>query len=156
MKKSNKISLLSATALGVSVKLKARLLLINDGKILLLKQTKPNGGKYTLVGGTVEEFEMVKESLIREVHEEAGIVIKKSQLRLIHTLYKKKKFGGRIVLYFACERYVGKPKNMEPKKFKSVSWHPLDALPTPMSPTVKHMLTFFNRQIPYSEYGLKE
>jgi len=136
---------------AVSIILKARLILINDGKILLLKQRKPNGGKYTLVGGTVEDFEMVKESLVREVKEEAGIDIKKSQLRLAHTLFKKKRIGARIVIYFVCQRYAGKPKNMEPKKFKSVSWHPLNALPTPMSPTVKHVLRKFKDSIPYSE-----
>jgi ADP-ribose pyrophosphatase YjhB (NUDIX family) len=34
--------------------LKVRLILFNQGKILLLKQTKLNGGNYTLVGGNVE------------------------------------------------------------------------------------------------------
>lgn len=135
----------------VSIILKARLILINGGKILLLKQTKPNGGKYTLVGGTVEDYELVKESLVREVKEEAGIDIKKSQLRLAHTLFKKKKIGARIVLYFVCQRYTGKPKNMEPKKFKSVSWHPLEDLPSPLSPTVELVLAKFQESIPYSE-----
>ena len=151
MKKSEKIAALALADLGVSVKLKARLLLIREGRILLLKQTKPNGGKYTLIGGTVEEFELVKESLVREVKEEAGIDIKKSQLRLVHTLYKKKRLGGRIVLYFECQHFTGKPKNMEPKKFKSVSWHDLGELPSPMSPTVKHVLKKYNEDVPYSE-----
>ena len=34
--------------------LKVRLILFNQGKILLLKQTKLNGGNYPLVGGNVE------------------------------------------------------------------------------------------------------
>ena len=140
-----------SAARTLAITLKARLLLINEGKILLLKQTKLNGGNYTLIGGRVEDYELVKESLVREVWEEAGIVIKKSQLHLVHTLFKKRKIGGRIVLYFECEHFKGKPKNMEPEKFKSVSWHPLDSLPSPMSPTVQHVLEMIEEDIPFSE-----
>ncbi|NNE28402.1 MAG: NUDIX domain-containing protein [Saprospiraceae bacterium] len=142
------------TSSSHAISLKARVLLINEGRILLLKQTKLNGGNYTLIGGRVENHEMVKESLVREVLEEAGIVIKKGQLHLVHTLYKKRKIGGRIVLYFECEKYRGVPKNMEPDKFKSVSWHHLDSLPTPMSPTVQHVLKMIEKGVPYSEISL--
>ena len=50
--------------------LKVRLILFNQGKILLLKQTKLNGGNYTLVGGNVELGETSKEALVRECKEE--------------------------------------------------------------------------------------
>jgi len=40
-----------------AVSLKARLILQNHGRLLLLKQTKPNGGNYSLVGGTIERKE---------------------------------------------------------------------------------------------------
>lgn len=136
---------------GVRIILKARLLLVIGGRILLLQQRKPVGGKYTLVGGTVEHFETIKESLIREVNEEAGIQIKKSQLTLAHTLFKKKKNGSRIVLYFSCSNFKGTPSNNEPKKFKSVSWHKLKELPNPMSPTVAHVLSQLDKNISYSE-----
>ena len=53
---------------------KARVILYDQGRILLLKQTKPNGGNYTLVGGTVEQEEFAVEALIRESKEEAGIM----------------------------------------------------------------------------------
>jgi len=136
--------------------LKARLILIDEGEILLLKQTRPKGGNYTLVGGTVEFDEMVKESLIRECQEEAGILLKKSDLRLVHTLHKKKISQTRIVLYFAAIRYKGKPKSLEPKKFKSVSWHPLWKLPFPMSPTVEHVMNMYQEGIPFSEIDMRK
>jgi len=137
-------------------KLKARLILIDRGEILMLKQTKPHGGKYTLVGGTVENWEMVKESLVRECQEEADITLKKGNLRLVHTLCKKGKNDTRIILYFAAVKYKGKPTSLEPKKFKSVSWHSLDHLPTPLSPTVKHVLRFYKEGIPFSEIDLRK
>ena len=45
--------------------IKARVILYDQGRILLLKQTTPNGGNYTLVGGTVEAEEYAREALIR-------------------------------------------------------------------------------------------
>ena len=68
--------------------LKVRLILFNQGKILLLKQTKLNGGNYTLVGGNVELGETSKEALVRECKEEAGITILENDLRLVHVLQK--------------------------------------------------------------------
>ncbi len=65
------------------VSLKARLILYHKGKILLLKQTKPNGGNYTLVGGTVENFEYARQSLIRESYEEAEANMMSARQRVI-------------------------------------------------------------------------
>ncbi len=141
---------------NAKIVLKARLLLIKEGQILLLKQTKPNGGNYTLVGGTVEPHELVRESLVRECQEEAGITLKKSDLRLVHTLHKKKLSETRIVLYFAAIRWKGKPKSLEPKKFKSASWKPFKQLPVPMSPTVLHVLQMYGEGIPFSEIDVRK
>ena len=68
--------------------IKARLILYHKGKILLLEQTKPNGGNYTLVGGTVEEREFARQALIRESFEEAGIRLREEDLQLVHVLHK--------------------------------------------------------------------
>ena len=138
------------------IKIKARLLLIKEGQILLLKQTKPNGGNYTLVGGTVEHDELVRESLVRECQEEAGITLKKSDLRLVHTLHKKKRSETRVVLYFAAVKWKGKPKSLEPKKFKSASWKPFRQLPEPMSPTVLHVLQMYGEGVPFSEIDVRK
>ncbi|MFM8484808.1 MAG: NUDIX domain-containing protein, partial [Bacteroidota bacterium] len=48
-----------------------RLILEDQGRLLFLRQSKRNGGRYTLIGGNVEETEFAREALAREAEEEA-------------------------------------------------------------------------------------
>jgi len=141
---------------GSKVVLKARLILERDGMVLLLKQTNENGGKYTLVGGTVERYEHAKAGLIRESLEETGIDLREKHLELVHTLHKKRAKDSRIVLYFKTQKWRGEIVAREPEKFKKVSWFPIDQLPKSMSNTVKHVLNHYKKGIPYSEYPIKD
>lgn len=134
------------------VTLKARLLLIDRGKILLLRQTKPNGGNYTLVGGTIEEEEYAKRCLIRESREEAGIILKKEDLQLIHVMHKRGRRGHRIVFYFKCHYWLGEARNREQKKFKSVDWFDENQLPSRLTETVKQVIRAYRRGKLYSEF----
>ena len=134
--------------------LKARLIVENQGKILLLKQTTKNGGKFTLVGGTVEDYEFARKALIRESFEESGIVLKTNDLQLVHTLHKKKDAITRIVLYFKATHWTGKIQSQEPHKFKEVVWYPIDELPKDMSATVRHALKHYRRGSRYSEMSV--
>ena len=136
------------------VSLKARLLLEDRGRILLLKQTKPNGGNYSLIGGTIERREYALESLIRESFEEAGIRLTPADLTLVHVLHKRYKKRGRkhrIVLYFRAHHYEGKPESRELKKFENVEWHPYNTLPDNLTGTVRHVLREYGRGKLYSE-----
>ncbi len=123
--------------------LKSRLFLIHKKKILLLKQTSKNGGKFTVPGGTVESFEFAKASLVRETMEEIGVTINPEKLELVHTLHKKKGDSSRIVLYFRIKEWSGEFQVGEPEKFKKVKWFSLDNLPSNISPTVKFVLKQF-------------
>lgn len=139
------------------VSLKARLILEDRGRILLLKQTKPNGGNYSLVGGTIERKEYAVESLIRESYEEAGIHLTPADLSLVHVLHKryhKKKKGHRIVLYFRAHHYEGTPESRELKKFENVEWQPYDDLPPNLTSTVRHVLRAYNSGRLYSEMAV--
>lgn len=131
--------------------LKARLIVEEQGEILLLKQTKKNGGKYTLIGGTVEDYEFAKKALIRESNEESGIIIEKENLHLVHTLHKKKDDKTRMVLYFKASKWEGNLHPGEPNKFEKLEWHPVDELPKSMSATVRHVLKHYRRGSRYSE-----
>ncbi len=133
--------------------LKSRLILEHNGKVLLMQQTSQNGGKYTLVGGTVEDNEFAVKALIREVKEEAGIDIKEESLTLVHTLHKKKGENTRIVLYFKATIWEGRPVTLEREKFKKVAWFALDNLPKSMSPTVKHVFEMYSKGTNYSEFS---
>jgi 8-oxo-dGTP diphosphatase len=134
------------------VQLKVRLILYNKGKILLLRQTKENGGNYTLVGGKVEDLEFSKEALIRESLEEAAIHLESKNLQLVHVLHKRASSGQRITLYFKASKWEGKLKANEPHKFKQVEWFSLDKLPSNLTETVRHVLKNYRHGSLYSEF----
>ena len=134
------------------IALKARLILYYKGKILLLKQTKPNGGNYTLVGGNVEGHEYARQSLIRESYEEAGILLKEKDLKLVHVLHKNTGGTHRIVLYFKAYKWDGELKAKERHKFREAEWFDLDALPRNLTETVRHVLDEYRNGNLYSEF----
>jgi ADP-ribose pyrophosphatase YjhB (NUDIX family) len=133
------------------IALKARLILYYKGKILLLKQTKPNGGNYTLVGGNVESYEYARQSLIRESYEEAGILLKEKDLKLVHVLHKNTKGAHRVVLYFKAYKWEGELKAREKHKFKAAEWFDLENLPKNLTQTIRHVLDEYRRGNLYSE-----
>lgn len=134
-----------------NVRIKVRLILYDRGNILLLKQTKPNGGNYTLVGGNIERGEYAKEALIRESFEEAGITLKGRDLELVHVLQKNKGGEQRLVLYFKAIRWEGKARSRERNKFKAVEWFDVDELPRNLTTTVRHVMREYRRGNRYSE-----
>ncbi|MFT4758366.1 MAG: 8-oxo-dGTP diphosphatase [Paraglaciecola sp.] len=136
--------------------LKARLILYNRGKILLLKQQKKNGGNYSLVGGTIEDNETAKESLIRESLEEAGIVLKKENLELAHVLHKQTKKGQRVTFYFKTSRWEGNLRSREPEKFQGVEWFHLYNLPKNLTGTVRHVMRQYRKGKVYSAFNEKK
>ncbi len=132
--------------------LKVRLILYDKGRILLLRQTKPNGGNYTLVGGNVEAHEFARESLIRESYEEAGIILRPDDLQLVHVLHKRLKRGAhRTTLYFKAYRWEGELKAREKKKFREAEWFSLDHLPKNLTTTVRHVLEEYRAGSFYSQ-----
>lgn len=133
------------------VKLKARLLLIDRGKILLLEQTKPKGGNFTLVGGTVESGEFAKTALIRESYEEAGILVREEDLQLAHVIHKRGKKGHRVVFYFKAHHWIGEAKSREQKKFKSADWYNVNDLPLNLTDTVNQVIAAYQEGGLYSE-----
>ncbi len=141
--------------MNMKVSLKVRLILYHRGRILLLKQTKPNGGNYTLVGGNIEEKESAKQCLIREAEEEAGITLKEVDLKLVHVLQKVQHDQQRIVLYFKAYRWEGNLQAKERHKFKEVEWFELDQLPRNLTQTVRHVLEQYRHGNLYSEIKLK-
>ncbi len=139
----------------MKVTLKARLILYHRGRILLLKQTKPNGGNYTLVGGNIENGEAARECLIREAHEEAGILLKTKDLQLVHVLQKVKPGEQRIVLYFKAYRWEGELRARETHKFREAEWFHLDQLPKNLTDTVRQVLEEYRLGNLFSEIPFK-
>ena len=130
----------------------ARLILERRGNILFLAQTTKNGGKYSLIGGKVENHEMASEALVRESFEEAGIELKVENLRLVHVLQRQKVNETMIVLYFHSNKWTGEAQTREPKKFKRVHWCPSDNLPKNISRITKKVLVSYVKGEMFSEY----
>jgi 8-oxo-dGTP diphosphatase len=137
------------------ISLKARLILYDRGRILLLRQTKPNGGNYSLVGGTIERHEDAKGSLIRESFEEAGIIVKKEHLQLAHVLQKMRKNEQRITLYFKATKWQGEIYPKESKKFVGAEWFHLNKLPNRITPTVRHVMKNYRKGAFFSTLDLR-
>ncbi len=131
-----------------------RLILEENGKMLFLRQTKKNGGRYSLIGGNVEEHEFAREALAREAAEEAGIHVEPEDLSLVHVLHrhKLKKDEILLVLYFKAARFHGEPESLEPKKFKDVAWLPINNLPADVSKPTLHVLRCILEGAIYSEF----
>lgn len=135
--------------------IKARLILEQEGKVLLLAQTSENGGKFTLPGGTVEGKEFAKETLIRECIEEIGIKLNPDDLELIHILHKKRGKENRITIYFKTQNFQGKLHAKETEKFRGVTWCSTHRLPIKTSVTVKYVLAQIKMGERYSELSKK-
>lgn len=131
--------------------IKARLILYDQGRILLLKQTKPNGGNYTLVGGTVESGEFARAALMRESKEEAGIILQENDLTLVHVMHKRTKNQQRIGLYFKASKWAGELRALEKEKFKKTCWFNLDELPKNLTETARTVLRSYRKGSSYSE-----
>lgn len=131
-----------------------RLILEENDRMLFLRQTKKNGGRYTLIGGNVEDHEFAREALTREAWEEAGIHIDPHQLTLVHVLHrhKLKRDEVLLVLYFRAMRFHGEPESQEPDKFKDVEWLPLNNLPPNVSKPTLHVLRGLQHGEIYSEF----
>lgn len=131
-----------------------RLILQDGDRMLFLRQTKKNGGQYTLIGGNVEEHEFAREALVRETVEESGLHIDPKDLQLVHVLHrhKLKKNETYLVLYFKAKHFRGTPEPLEPKKFKDVEWLHLHRLPDNVSKATIHVLRAIHKQEIYSEF----
>lgn len=131
-----------------------RLILEDNGKLLFLRQTKRNGGRYTLIGGNVEDSEFAREALAREASEEADIHVEPENMTLVHVLHRHKLSKDEIllVLYFRATKFKGDPASLETHKFKDVAWFAPDALPDEVSKPTRHVLDCIQKKEIYSEY----
>lgn len=88
-------------------------IVIKDGKLL----TPRHFGKHNLPGGGLDFGEMPEEALLREIHEETGIIARNPRLLAVHSTFFKLPFRTlptqspyiqSILLYYACEFAGGK------------------------------------------------
>lgn len=132
----------------------AHLLLIHDGRVLLLRRhnTGYEDGNYSVVAGHVGGGETARQAMSREAWEEAGLRIAPGDLRMAHVIHR---LGTeeRVSFFFTAREWQGEPWNREPHKCSELAWYPLDALPPNMVPYVRHAIEQVRGRNAYSEYG---
>ena len=139
----------------------AHLLLIDDqNRLLLMKRTVKDemDGLYALIAGKVDVFENPSTALARETFEESGIQIDAEDLEHIVTIhhaktdYKAEK-NDVIEFYFRPKKWTGTPVIAEPDKASELKFFPLDQLPEPISPWIKHVLQAMNDNRRFIEFS---
>lgn len=131
------------------------LVLIKDNKILLQRRfnTGYEDGKYSLVAGHVDEGETFTEAIIREVEEEADIILQAEDLSVVHFMNRNIKENGRADVFFLAEKWTGNLENKEPNKCDDLSWFDLDNMPDNVIPYIKKALNCIRNKITYSEFN---
>ncbi len=133
------------------------LILKQENNILLIRRfnTGFEDGNYSMIAGHVDEGETFTEALIREAHEEAGITLSPSDVRVAHIMHRKSHIDAeeRIDTYFIAEHWSGKLENKEPHKCDDFSWFDMNDLPKNVIPYIKFALENIKKHIFYSEYG---
>jgi ADP-ribose pyrophosphatase YjhB (NUDIX family) len=125
-------------------------------KILLIRryQTGFDDGFYACPGGGVDGNEPITNAVIREVHEELGIKIKKENLKMAHVLHSRHADRGECIGFFIqATAWDGEPRNMEPHKCDNIGWFAVDALPENTVLHLIHVLKKIKQGIFYSEFG---
>lgn len=98
-----------------------------DGKVLWMRRanTGYRDGYWSLPAGHVEAGESLKQALVREAFEEAGVRLNEDDLTFIHATYRR---SDRTYAdyFFKANRWEGEAKIMEPQKCDAMEWIAVD------------------------------
>jgi len=134
------------------------LVLIKDNKVLLQRRfnTGYEDGKYSMVAGHVDKGENFTEAIIREAKEEAGILLKSEDLKVVHIMHRdsgNRENNERVDVFFTTEKWDGEIEIKEPHKCDDLSWFELNNLPNNVIPYIRQAIDHINNGVFYSEYG---
>jgi len=134
------------------------LTLLKDNKILLLRRfnTGYEHGNYSMVAGHVDPEETFTQCIIREAEEEAGILLKSEDLKVVHVMHRNSgsnENNERVDVFFITEKWEGEIVNRESHKCDDLSWFHLDSMPENVIPYIRQAIDGIRDGIHYSEYG---
>ena len=131
--------------------------------MLLLRRfnTGYEDGNYSLPAGHLDGAETVTAAMIREAQEEAGVVISRADLRVVHVMHRNVAGPGsspreRVDFFLAAGRWQGSPGIGEPDKCDEVAWFPMTSLPGNVVPYVSAALHCYQRGESFSEFDWPE
>ncbi|MEK1886779.1 MAG: (deoxy)nucleoside triphosphate pyrophosphohydrolase [Phyllobacterium sp.] len=113
-----------------------------DGRVLLTQRPegKSLAGLWEFPGGKVDPGETPEASLIRELHEELGIIVKSACLAPLTFASHTYETFHLLMPLFICRRYEGIPRPMEGQALKWV--RPKDMRDYPMPPADIPLIPF--------------
>ena len=105
--------------------------IVEDGKVLLVKRkAPPKAGYYSIPGGLVEVGESVREAAKREVLEETGLIVEVGELiDVIDNIVRDE--DGRVKYHYVIVDYLARPvggKLKESSDAAEARWVPFDKL----------------------------
>jgi 8-oxo-dGTP pyrophosphatase MutT (NUDIX family) len=135
-----------------------------DGPDEVLLQLRQNTGYMdahwaAAAAGHVERGETAYDAARREATEEIGVEIgvEVGDLTFLTSMQRTQHadpIDERIDFFFSCRSWTGEPRIVEPAKCAALEWFPLDALPHPVVPHERVVLTRLGVGMPaYTTYG---
>ena len=117
----------------------------NEGEVFLIRRYNTGfcDGMYSLPAGHMEAGELPTDAMIREVEEEAGVVLQSQQMQLAALIHKPYRYdlGEMSVSYlFLIEEFDTDPHNAEPERCDHADWFPLSNLPETLQPFIRPVL----------------
>lgn len=129
-----------------------------DGKVafVLRSNTSWMNGYYSLPSGKVEQGESYTAAAIREVKEEAGVIITPKDLKptlVVHRYEPSSNAKDWVDMYFTATKWQGELHNAEPHMHSELAWLDLNNLPENVVSSVKFALGEIQKGNTYAEYG---
>lgn len=110
------------------LKVRASLILIEDGKLLVVKHRKGSHSYWVLPGGMVEYGETIRETAVREIEEELNLKIEVEKLLFIGDVIPQDRHRHVIDIYFTGKILGGELKLGSEKILEDIKKIDLDSL----------------------------
>lgn len=133
------------------------LFLVRDQQVLLLRRwnTGYEDGNYSVVAGHLDGNEEIKDAMIREAREEAGIELTQKDLHVVGVMHRRAS-KERIDFFLLAEKWRGEVSNCEPAKCDELAWYPLNSLPGNVIPYVRRALDNYRTGQWFDSFGWAE
>jgi len=105
-------------------------LIVEDGRVLLVRHEKAERSYWLLPGGGVDYGESLPEALVRELREEVRVEVTPGPLSLVSETIAEDGSRHTVQMVFRAEIRAGKPILGEDPRVVEVAFIPLEELPS--------------------------
>jgi ADP-ribose pyrophosphatase YjhB (NUDIX family) len=112
--------------------------ILRDQNLLLIRRGRPpEAGCWSLPGGKVDLWEPTEAAARREVAEETGLKLGALELLCVVDYVSPEEGVHWVSPTFLASAFEGEPRLLEPEKHTGLGWFGLDALPDPLTSSVR-------------------